>query len=641
MWKSLRDRNKLGVRIMLGLVVGMLGVGMLLYLVPGQVTPGVPSADVVAQIDGEPVTILEVQQQLARIQRTGAIPPALQALYARQALDQLVFQKELEFEARRLNMRVTDQERADRIRLLIPTAFLGDTFVGRELYAQQVLERFGMAVPEFEEQVGQGLIGEKFQQLVTDGITVSPAEIERDFHRRNEKVKLSYAVIRPDDLQSKIEASSAELTAYFEKNKARYAVPERRSVRYALLDTVMLRLRTAVSEDEIRAAYNQNLDRYKIEERAHIAHILFKTVDRTDGEVEEIRRKAEDVLKKAKSGGDFAALAQQNSEDTTKERGGDLGWIVRGQTVPEFEAAAFRLPKGAISDLVKTQYGFHIVKVVDRENARTQALPEVRASTLATLQQEKSERLAEELSQQIAEEIRRAGRVPLEDLARKFNMTVGDPPPVEAGQTIPDAGASPEIADAIFRLRVGDVSSPIRTDRGYVVISVKEALPAHPGTFAEVRDQVLADFRRDQSTELAKSRAEELARRAKAGNDLSAAARALGLEVKTSELVARGASIPDVGSASQFGSAFALAPGQAGDPVFLGANWVVFRVLEHQPSNPDDLPGQRQEISQQLLQGRREMAYEAFRASLEARLRQEGKLEFNDENLRRLMNPSL
>src|SRR3990172_8595865 len=150
-----------------------------------------------------------------------------------------------------------------------------------------------------------------------------------------------------------------------------------------------------------------------MEERGDVGHILCKTVDRTDGEVEEIRRKAEEVLKKAKAGGDFAALARENSEDTTKDRGGDVGWIVRGQTVPEFEAAAFRLPKGSISDLVKTQYGFHIVKVVDQKNARTQALPEVRASTLATLQQEKSERLAEELSQQIAEEIRRAGRVPL------------------------------------------------------------------------------------------------------------------------------------------------------------------------------------------------------------------------------------
>ena len=202
-------------------------------------------------------------------------------------------------------------------------------------------------------------------------------------------------------------------------------------------------------------------------------------------------------------------------------------------------------------------------------------------------------------------------------------------------------GAAPEIADAIFRLRPGDVSAPIRTDRGFAVLSVKEALPAHPGTLAEVHDRVLADYRREQSNEMAKSRAEDLARRAKAGNDLPGAARSLGFEAKTSDLVARATSIPDVGSASQLGAAFTLAPGQAGDAVFLGANWVIFRVTEQQAANLDDLPTQRQEITQQMLQSRREMAYEAFRKSLETRLRNEGKLEFNDENLRRLVNSSL
>ena len=102
-----------------------------------------------------------------------------------------------------------------------------------------------------------------------------------------------------------------------------------------------------------------------------------------------------------------------------------------------------------------------------------------------------------------------------------------------------------------------------------------------------------------------------------------------------------GRPIPDIGTASQLGAAFTLAPGQAGDAIFLGANWVVFRVLEHQSANPNDLPTQRQEMTQQMLQGRREMAYEAFRTSLETRLRSEGRLEFNDDNVRRLMNSSL
>ncbi len=174
---------------------------------------------------------------------------------------------------------------------------------------------------------------------------------------------------------------------------------------------------------------------------------------KTDAEVAEIKKKAEDVLDKARHGGKFADFAKQYSEDTTKDKGGDLDWIVRGQTVPEFEAAAFSLPKGAISDLVKTQYGFHIIEVIDRETARTQTLDEVKAAIQAQLQQQKAEQLGETLSAQIAEEIRRSGRVPIDELAKKFNLMTGEAKLVEANQPLPELGNSPAVLDNVFRLR--------------------------------------------------------------------------------------------------------------------------------------------------------------------------------------------
>jgi peptidyl-prolyl cis-trans isomerase D len=641
-WNALRKRDKLGVRIMLGAVVCMLGMGMLLYLVPGQFTGTGPTADVVADVGGQQITIVDVRQQLARIQQSGAIPQGLQALYAQQVLNQLVFDKALTLEAARLGIRITDQERADRIRQLVPDAFVGNTFVGRDAYEKLTLERFGLGMQEFEDTITQSLIAEKFQQLATDGINVSPAEVEQEFRRRNEKVKLSYVVVKPDELQAKITVNDADLASYFEKNKARYTVPEKRSVRYGLLDATILRLRTAVSDSEIQTYYNQNLAHYKTEDRAHVAQILFKTVGMTDSQVQELQKKAEDVAKKAKAGGDFAAIAKQSSEDdATKDKGGDLGWIVRGQTVPEFEAAAFRLPKGSVSDVIKTPYGLLVIKVLDQESARTQPLEEVRASIVTTLQGDKAEQTADQQSQQLAEDIRRAGRPSLDDLAKKYNLIVGDPAPLEAGQTIPEIGNSPEIADTVFRLRPGDISAPIRTDRGYAVIAAKESLPAHPGTLAEVRERVVADYRTEQATMRAKSIAEDLAHRAMTAKDLVAPAKALGLEAKMTELVARGSSITDVGSASQIGAAFTLPVGETADPVFLGANWVVFRVIEHQDANPSDLPTQRKEITDQMLQARRQMAYDAFRTSLENRLKSEGKLQYNAENLKRLTSSNL
>jgi peptidyl-prolyl cis-trans isomerase D len=634
MLKALQNKT-LMTRILLGVVVALLGAGMLLYLVP-QGGSDISSSDTVADVGGLAVTVVDVRQQMDRISRGNPIPKALEPLYAQQILNQLVYQRMLEIEAKRLGIRVSQQEHIERIRQLVPSAFLGDSVVGMEQYAAEVQNRFQMGVQEFEGLVRQGLLEEKFRRLVTDGITVSPPEIQEEFVRRNQKVKFDYIVIAPDSLESKITPSDAELEAYFAKNKARYVVPERRVARYALLDINQLRQRTPVPEADLRAYYTANIDQYKLQNRAHVEHILFKTVGKTDAEVEEIRKKAEDVLKQARHGAKFEDLAKKYSEDTTKDKGGDLGWIVQGQTVAEFEKAAFSLPKGAISDLVKTQYGFHIIKVLDRENARTKPFEEVRAEIQPILAAQKADQVANEQADKISAAIRAGGRMPLEQLAKQFNLTVAETPPLAVTDPILELGNSQEVRSAIFRLRVGELNLPIRTDRGYVVLSLKEILATHPGTLAEVRDKVLADFRREKAVDLAKSRAEELSQRARAGENLAAVAKALGFELKTSDSIARSGNVTGLGSGRQLGAVFALQAGQASAPIFLGPNWVVAQVVERTEAHPEDFDKQRAEIEQQLLQSKRELAYEAFRNALEDRLKKEGQLKYNPDTLKRL-----
>jgi len=256
------------------------------------------------------------------------------------------------------------------------------------------------------------------------------------------------------------------------------------------------------------------------------------------------------------------------------------------------------------------------------------------------LQQQKAEQLGETLSAQIAEEIRRSGRVPIDELAKKFNLVRGEAKLVEANQPLPELGNSPAVLDNVFRLRPGDLSAPLRTDRGYVILTVKDIQPAHAASLAEVRDRVLTDFRREKALELAKTRAEELGKRAKSGENFAAAAKALGFDVKTSEPFSRTGSIPEVGSAKQFSAAFKLPVGQMGDPVSLGTNWVVYRVAQHDPINEEDFQKQKAAIEAQALQAKRQAAYELFRSTLETRLRQEGKLHINADNLKRLTTPA-
>ncbi|HXN51814.1 MAG TPA: peptidyl-prolyl cis-trans isomerase [Candidatus Acidoferrum sp.] len=631
-----KDSRKTGMRILLGVVVLLLGGSMLLYLVPQ--TPGTgeaSSTDIVAKVGDQTVSASEIRQQFAEIQQRNQIPKQLESLYARQILNQLIFQKEMEYEAKRLGIRVSDQERAARIRQFLPTAYNGDTFVGMDRYASEVQARFQLSVPVFEELIRQGLLQDKFRKLVTDGVSVGPSELQDEFKYRNEKVKLDYAFIKPEDLEAKIAPDEAEIKAAYEKNRSRYQVPEKRVARYGLIDLTQLRQTAQISDDELKAQYQQNIQQYQVPNRVHVEHILLMTVSKTDAEVEEIRQKAEDVLQQAKKGAKFEDLAKKYSEDPgTKDKGGDLGWITQGQTVAEFEKTAFGLDKGKISDLVKTQYGFHIIKVLEKETAHTKPFDEVKDSIKVPLLLAKTDKLASDEADQLSATIRRSNKISLDDLAKQFHLSLGETRPVTATDPILELSNSKEAKEAIFRFRQDELSLPIRTDRGYLVLSVKQIQPAHPGSLEEVRDKIVTELKQQKSSELARVKAEDLAKRVKAGEKFDAAAKSLGLESKTSDLFARNGSISGAVSGKQVAAAFQLKPGDVGAPLNLGANWFVYRVAEKQEPNPADFEKQKKELTEQVLQTKRNLAFEAFRTSLEARLRQEGKLQIMSDKLK-------
>ncbi len=631
-----KDSRKTGLRILLGAVVLVLGGSMLLYLVPQ--TPGTgeaSSTDIIAKVGDETVSTTEVRQQLAEIEQRNQVPKQLESLYARQILNQLIFQKEMEYEAKRLGIRVSDQEQADRIRQFLPTAYNGDTFVGRDRYASEVQARFQLTVPVFEELIRQGLLQDKFRKLVTDGVSVGPSELQDEFKYKNEKVKLDYAFIKPEDLEGKVTPDEAEIKAAYEKNRSRYQVPEKRVARYGLIDLNHLRQTAQISDDELKVQFQQNIQQYQVPNRVHVEHILLMTVGKTDAEVEEIRQKAEDVLKQAKKGAKFEDLAKKYSEDPgTKDKGGDLGWLTQGQTVPEFEKTAFGLDKGKMSDLVKTQYGFHIIKVLDKETAHTKPFDEVKDSIKVPLLLAKTDKLASDEADQLSAAIRRSNKVSLDDLAKQFHLSLGETRPVTATDPILELGNSKEAKEAIFRLRQDELSLPIRTDRGYLVLSVKQIQPTHPGSLEEVRDKIVAELKQQKSTELARAKAEDLAKRVKAGEKFDAAAKSLGLEAKSSDLFARNGSISGAVSGKQVSAAFQLKPGDVGAPLNLGANWFVYRVAEKQEPDPADFEKQKKELTDQGLQTKRNLAFEAFRTSLETRLKQEGKLQIMSDKLK-------
>ena len=643
MLKSIQQRDakhNRWIKISMSILLGFICLSMLTYLIPGMGGAMSSTPDTVASVGGQDISVIDVQRQLSTVLHGQAVPEMLKGLYAKQVLDQMILTHALELEAKRLGISVTPQEESDRIKQLLPSAWEGGTWA-KDRYVAEVQNRTGMSVQDFESFLRDDMLREKFRQLVTDSISVTPGEIQDEFRRRNEKVTIEYVLVKPADIASSIHPTDAELSAYFAKNAARYQIPEKRSARYALLDLAKLREISPVSDDALRAYYNAHIDQYKVENRAHVEHILFKTIGKTDAEIAEIRQKAEEVLKKARSGANFEDLAKKYSEDDgTKPKGGDLGWIVEKQTVPEFEQAAFSAPKGSISDLVKTQYGFHIIKVLDRETAHTKSFEEVRSAIAPIVAEQKATEDANNISTQMAATVRQSNRQSLDDLAKKFNLQLGETPLVSVTEPIGDLGSAPELHQTLFQLRPGELSQPLQVPQGFVILTPKDVQPAHQGTLAEVRDRVIADYQQEKSVELARTEAEDFAMRVQGGAPFDQAAKALGLPLVTSQPFARTGSVQDLGSAKLLAASFGMKIGQVSPATQIGGNWLVYRVATHEAPNPEDLAKQTDQIKQQLLQAKQGAAFEAFRLALEDRLKKEGKLVINDEVMKRLTRSS-
>src|SRR5258708_8513641 len=298
---------------------------------------------------------------------------------------------------------------------------------------------------------------------------VGPAELQDEFRYKNEKVKRDYALTTAEELEAKIPRDEAEISAAYEKNKSKSQVPKRRVVRYALVDVNQIRQNVQVSDDMLKQQYMSNIQQYQVANRVHVEHILFMTVGKTDAEVEEIKKKAEDILKQVKKGGKFEDLAKKYSEDPgSNDKGGDLSWITQGQTVPEFEKTAFSLPAGQVSDLVKTQYGFHIINVLEKETAHTKPFDEVKDSLRAPLLLSQADKLASDMADQLSAAIRQSNKISLDDLAKQHHLTVNETRPVSATDPLLELANSQEAKDAIFRLKPDEGGLPVRTDRGYV-----------------------------------------------------------------------------------------------------------------------------------------------------------------------------
>ena len=642
---NLFRRRDLMIRIFIAAVLGTVCVMMVVTLIPGfgLGTSTSDTASLAAQVGDDRITVDQIEQKLRLIARSNPLPAALYRVYGRVLLDQMVLEYILASEGKRLGLRVSDFEVAEQLRQM-PLFYPGGTFIGKDRYQELVEQRFGISVTEFEKQIKTDLLLEKVRALVTDGVEVTPAEVEREYKRRNEKIKVDFVVFSQDEEAKKLDPSPSELEAYYRANRNRYQVAERRKAKYILLSPTLLRSELKLPDEQLREYYQRNLDAFRIPERVHVRHILFKTVGKSDQEIQKVRQQALDLLRRLKQGANFDQLASQYSEDPgSKGAGGDIGWISRGQTVPEFEQTAFSLPKGKISDVVKTQYGFHIIKVEDKQAAHVQTIEEVRPQIEQALLQERLEQLVQDRASKIVDASQGQRRA-FEDVAREYHLQVFETPYFAVDEALP-FGRQAEFNEAAFRLRVGEISGQLRLNIGIAFLKVVEVKPTHQGEMSEpeVAARVKRDYLNDKGLEIARRRAQEFADRVRKSEDFAKVAKEIGVEVKTGQPFNRDGSIPGLGSAHLLVGAFDLRVGSLGGPVNLSqpGSFGIYGVVERQAIDREAFERSRASLEKELLEQKRTQVFDQFREGVRLQMIRAGKLKIHEENLKRLSRESL
>ena len=376
----------------------------------------------------------------------------MMAHYVPQMIDQMITEKAMIYEAHRLGFQVTEAETAKAIREQMPAMFPNGVFVGKEAYAAALAQQ-DMTIPEFEEYMSNQILLNRLRSVVLESTVVSRTDIEREFRRKNEKATIAYVKVDPAKIQAEVKVTPEEMRDYFERNKGNFRIAEKRGMKLVVLDPAKITEAISVSDEQVRRAYEQGKDRYRTPDRVKTRHILLMTTGKSPQEESKIKAQAEDLLKQVKSGGNFAELAKKHSEDPgSKEKGGDLDWVVKGQTVPEFEKALFDLKPNEISGIVKTQYGFHIIQALEKQEAHLKTLDEVRTELVGELKKQMGQNQVQSALDSAAAALKKNPQ-DVDQIAAQYHLAVVKVEKAGAGDPVPEIGVNRDFEESVGTLK--------------------------------------------------------------------------------------------------------------------------------------------------------------------------------------------
>ena len=644
-------------KIVLGGLLVIVCVMMVITLVPGGLFGdyfgrNLTTQGVLAKVGDQEIGIQQVAQQarlMGKQQFKGNIPEQLMPYLMQRAAQSMITEKAIVYEADKMGLAVSDDELRDYLHQgqMGQVLFPGGNFIGQNAYEQFISSQFNMGVQEFEREVKGEIAQRKLLSVVGGAITVSDKDIAAEVKRQGTKVKFDYAVLSLDDVKKDIKPSDVELKAFYDANKQNYvnSIPEKLKAKYILIDTKKMADSVQVTPDDVQKYYKAHQDDYRLPETVTVRHILIKTpTPDANGKVDQkavdaARAKAEDVDKQLKGGANFADLAKKYSDDPGSAKdGGLLPPLTRGRTVPEFEQAAFSTPAGQTTGVIRTNYGFHIIHVEAKQEARLKPLDEVKVEIEPVLKQQKAATDAQNTANTMQALAKTNG---MEKAAADRNLNVVTTDLIAQTDAIPGLGVAPDLSNALFTAKKNDPPALAATPQGFVIYQVTEIQPAQTPTFEQIKDKVATQFKDQRAQQLLQQKIQELADRAHADHDLAKAAKEAGATVKTSELVDRTQQVPDLGAMTgQAAAAFSMKVGEISAPIQGGTNGIVLKVLEVQEPNPEQLKQDWDKAKDALVEQKREEFENLYVENLRDRLEKEGKIKINKKEMEHMANPS-
>lgn len=632
-------RRKKRLKAILWLVIVSLGLGMVLFFIPAA-NVGTGNTDTTAaSVADESIPMTEYvqayQRMLQNYTRGGANRPDPELLKAmgldRQVLDSLIGLHVVNYAAKRLGLDVVPEE----IRSAVennPNLMDNGQFIGIERY-KMLLAQNNISVGEFEESLRNALLTKKVRQVVSDAVTISDGELRDEFVRTNQEAQVAYVIFKKDDFKKNVKSTEPDLQAYFNAHKDKYNIKEQRRAQYLLIPSAAVATTISVTDKEVQEEWA----RQPHPETVTASHILFKVDDAAKDA--EVKTKAEEVLKRAKAGEDFAELARKYSQDTeSAKNGGDLGSFPRDQMVKEFSDAAFTMKPGEISGLVRTQFGYHIIKVTSHET------PTLESSRKA-VEQAIKQRKATDIVKQKGQDAQRlsASQKDLNAIAKALNVSTEiRETPLMARDADPYAnGVSQPMLDEIFQLKdLNAIGKSVEVPLGYALPKLAEVQLPKPPNFADARAAVEKDYADVKALELARAESKKFSDEASKAGDIEKAAQKQKLAVKTSQSFKRDGQVDaEIGSAYQISAAAFESPvGSIGAPVELdGGNKIaVLQVKSRTAFDDAAFNKQKNEIRDRLLSYQQDAYFQEYIRRVQDDLTKEKKIRINPKAIEQI-----